>query len=126
MPDSTLFNHRTNPVRSFFSFLCLLCLFAAVPFAAKADVNGDGMLDFVTGKRYWAHGGGDPGGNDPAVFHWYELARKDGKPSWTRHQFDHDSGPGTQFQLADINGDELIDVVTANKKGVHVFEQQRD
>ncbi len=25
-----------------------------------ADMNGDGLLDFVTGKRYWAHNGHDP------------------------------------------------------------------
>ncbi len=91
-----------------------------------ADMNGDGLPDFVTGKRWWAHGGRDPGGNDPAVFCWYELTREKGRPKWTRHQFDHNSGPGTQFQLADVNGDKLLDVVTSNKKGVHLFVQVRD
>ena len=108
---------RTHEIDKSFSQTHAMCV---------ADVNGDGMLDFITGKRYWAHGGRDPGGNDPAVFHWFEFSRKDDKPTWTRHQFDHDSGPGTQFQLADVNGDKLIDVVTSNKKGVHVFVQQRD
>ena len=37
-----------------------------------ADVNGDGLLDFVTGKRVLAHLGKDPGGLDPAVLFWYE------------------------------------------------------
>ncbi len=90
-----------------------------------ADINGDGLPDFVTGKRWWAHGGHDPGGKDPAVFCWYELRREDGKPRWIRHQFDHDSGPGTQFQVADVNGDGLLDIVTSNKKGVHYFQQRR-
>jgi len=40
-----------------------------------ADINGDGLPDFVTGKRWWAHGGRDPGGDQPAVFYWYELKR---------------------------------------------------
>ncbi|MBW8885561.1 MAG: VCBS repeat-containing protein, partial [Planctomycetia bacterium] len=43
----------------------------------------------------------------------------------TPHQIDHDSGVGTQFEVADVNGDELLDVVTSNKKGVRYFEQVR-
>ena len=35
------------------------------------------------------------------------------------------SGVGTQFEVADVNGDGLLDVVTGNKKGAHYFEQQR-
>jgi hypothetical protein len=61
--------------------------------------------------------------DDPAVVLWFELARKDGKPVWTAHEIDHDSGVGTQFEVADINGDGLLDVATSNKKGVHYFEQ---
>jgi hypothetical protein len=91
-----------------------------------ADINGDGLPDFVTGKRWWAHASGDPGVDEPAVFCWFELKRKDGRPEWIRHQFDHDSGPGTQFELADVDGDGLIDVVTSNKKGVHFFRQVRE
>jgi len=91
-----------------------------------ADINGDGPVDFVTGKRWWAHGPkGDTNPGDPAVLFWFELQRKDGKPSWTPHQIDHDSGVGTQFEMADVNGDGLLDVVTSNKKGVRYFEQTR-
>lgn len=91
-----------------------------------ADINGDKLPDFVTGKRWWAHGPkGDVRPDDPAVVLWFELARKDGKPVWTAHEIDHDSGVGTQFEVADVNGDGLLDVVTSNKKGVHYFEQVR-
>lgn len=91
-----------------------------------ADISGDGLMDFVTGKRWWAHGGHDPGAAEPAVMYWFELSREIGRPVWTRHQFDHDSGVGTQFEVVDVNGDGLLDVVTSNKKGVHYFEQTRD
>ncbi|QDT33541.1 PVC-type heme-binding CxxCH protein [Thalassoglobus polymorphus] len=91
-----------------------------------ADINGDGLPDFVTGKRHWAHGGKDPGGNEPAVVFWYELKRENGKPVWTRHQIDDNSGIGTQFDVADINGDGLLDIATSNKKGTFVFIQQRE
>jgi hypothetical protein len=90
-----------------------------------ADINGDGLPDFVTGKRWWAHGGRDPGGDQPAVINWFELRRENGRPRWIRHQFDHDSGVGTQFEVADVNGDGLLDVVVSNKKGVFYFEQTR-
>ena len=91
-----------------------------------ADINGDGLPDFVTGKRYWAHGGKDPGGNEPAVVYWFELKRENGKPVWTKHQIDDNSGIGTQFDLADINGDGWLDIATSNKKGTFIFIQQRD
>ena len=69
--------------------------------------------------------GGDPGSRDPALVVWYELARKDGRPVWTKHVIDADSGVGTQFEVADLNGDGLLDVVTSNKKGVYYFRQTR-
>ncbi len=91
-----------------------------------ADMNGDKLPDIVCGKRWWAHAAGDPGVNDPAVFYWFELKREGGRPVWTPHQFDHNSGPGTQFEVADVNGDGLLDVISSNKKGVHYFEQVRE
>jgi hypothetical protein len=90
-----------------------------------ADVNGDGLMDFITGKRFWSHGTSEPGSDQPAVIQWYELSRKDGKPVWTPHLIDRDSGVGTQFEVVDINGDGLLDVASANKKGAHVFIQSR-
>ena len=90
-----------------------------------ADINGDGLKDIVTGKRFWAHGPtGDVNPNDPAVLYWYELKREAGTVRWVRHTIDADSGVGTQFVVADINGDKRLDVVTSNKKGVFVFLQK--
>lgn len=90
-----------------------------------ADINGDGLPDFVTGKRYWAHGGHDPGGDQPAVVYWYELQRENGNPVWTKHQIDDNSGVGTQFDVADVNGDGFLDIATSNKKGTFLFIQER-
>ena len=91
-----------------------------------ADINGDGLMDFVTGKRYWAHGPtGDINPSDPAVVVWFELRREKGEVKWIKHEIDNDSGVGTQFTIADMNGDKLPDVITSNKKGVHVFLQQK-
>ena len=40
-------------------------------------MNDDGIMDFVTGKRYFAHQGKDPGGLEPAVIYWFELQHDD-------------------------------------------------
>lgn len=87
-----------------------------------ADMNGDGLPDLITGKRFWAHNGHDPGEKEPAVLYWFEFSRKDGKPNWTPHLVDDDSGIGTQFVVVDINGDKRPDIVTSNKKGTFVLE----
>jgi hypothetical protein len=91
------------------------------------DINGDGLKDLVTGKRWWAHGPkGDAEPNAPAMVYWFEAKRgKDGITTFTPHEIDNDSGIGTQFTVADFNGDGLLDVITSNKKGTYVFLQQR-
>jgi hypothetical protein len=90
------------------------------------DMNGDGLMDFVTGKRYWAHGPkGDINPGDRAVLFWFELTRQGGKPMWKAHQIDDDSGVGTQFEVRDISGDGLLDIAVSNKKGTFYFEQMR-
>jgi hypothetical protein len=91
------------------------------------DINGDGLKDLVTGKRWWAHGPkGDADPNNPPVLYWFEAKRgQDGLIQFVPHLIDSDSGIGTQFVVADINGDQLLDVVVSNKKGTFVFEQVR-
>jgi hypothetical protein len=91
------------------------------------DINGDGLKDLVTGKRWWAHGPhGDADPNSPAKLYWFEAKKSsDGLIRFVPHEIDGDSGMGTQFTIADVNGDKLLDVVTSNKKGVFLFEQVR-
>jgi putative membrane-bound dehydrogenase-like protein len=90
-----------------------------------ADMNGDGLPDLVTGKRFYAHNGRDPGEDEPPTIAWYELSREGTTPKWTKHEFDADSGVGTQFEVHDMNADGLLDVIVANKRGVFYFEQVR-
>jgi hypothetical protein len=91
------------------------------------DINGDQLPDFITGKRWWAHGPkGDLMPDAPPVVLWFELTRENGKPVWKSHEIDHNSGVGTQFEVSDVNGDGLLDVAVSNKRGVFYFEQVRE
>lgn len=91
---------------------------------AQVDVNGDGHPDLITGKRYFAHMGNDPGEFDPPVLYWYEF-RPGETPNWIPHLIDDNSGVGVHLIAEDITGDGLLDIIIANKKGVFVFEQER-
>ncbi|HET6247032.1 MAG TPA: VCBS repeat-containing protein, partial [Tepidisphaeraceae bacterium] len=88
------------------------------------DINGDGLKDIVTGKRFWAHTT-DVEANAPAVLYWFELKRgPDHKVQWIAHLIDNDSGVGTQVIAKDINHDKRPAIVVGNKKGTFVFIQQ--
>ncbi len=41
------------------------------------DLNGDGKPDFLTGKRFMAHNGRDPGEREPLGVYWYEYRSPD-------------------------------------------------
>jgi len=91
------------------------------------DINGDGQRDIVTGKRYFAHNGHDPGAYEPVVMVWYEVKRGKGSPpQFIRHEIveGRDTGNGTQFDIADMNGDGRPDIVLSNKKGVNILIQK--
>ena len=89
------------------------------------DIDGDGVKDLVTGKRFWSHGKREPGADMPARIYWFKVGKgADGLLSFTPNIIDEDSGIGTQFEVIDINGDGKLDIVSSNKKGVHVIVQK--
>jgi hypothetical protein len=90
------------------------------------DMNGDGLKDILTGKRFWSHGPqGDAEPDAPAVVYWFELKRdKDQGVQFIPHKIDDDSGVGTQVTGADLNGDGIPDVLVSNKKGTFLHLSQ--
>jgi FG-GAP-like repeat len=90
------------------------------------DMDGDGLKDIVTGKRFWAHGAhGDADPDSPAVLYWFKLVRPaKGQAYFVPHLIDNDSGVGTQVVAGKILSKKYPDIVVGNKKGVFVLIHQ--
>lgn len=90
------------------------------------DLNGDGQPDFLTGKRFMAHNGKDPGEREPLGVYWYEFlpADTDGNVEWVKHVIDYGgrTGGGMQIPVADIDGDGDLDFAVGGKSGLFFFE----
>jgi len=90
------------------------------------DMDGDGVMDLVTGKRFWAHGReGDPEPNAPAVLYWFQLVRKgNGRVEFIPHLVDDNSGVGTQVTSARVSNKKFPDLIVGNKKGLFLFQHE--
>ena len=88
------------------------------------DLNGDGRLDIVTGKRFHAHNGRDPGGKEPLGIYWYESVLAGGKLEWVKHVVDYGgrTGGGMQIPVVDIDRDGDMDFAVGGKGGLFLFE----
>jgi hypothetical protein len=88
-----------------------------------ADIDNDGELELVTGKRWMAHCGRDPGDADPVFICYYKI--KDG--NFKRYLIEYGdalngySGVGIYFWLQDLNGNGKLDLVAPGKEGLYVF-----
>ncbi len=95
---------------------------------ALVDIDGDGVKDLVTGKRFWAHGhqGPDPESDNPAVLYWFKIQRSpDGRVEFVPHLIDSDSGVGTQVVAGMITRRDAPDILVGNKKGLFLFRNER-
>lgn len=90
---------------------------------ALSDIDGDGLRDIVTGKRFWAHGPeGDDEPNAPSVLYWFKTVRHpDHTTDFIPFLIDNNSGVGTQVVSGDVTGDGMPDIIVGNKKGIFLF-----
>jgi hypothetical protein len=94
--------------------------------SAFADIDGDGIPDFIVGKSLWHHlenyNGPDPYG--PAVLYVYRTVRNpkaEGGAVFVPELVNNRSGVGSAVAVADLNKDGALDILTASGKGTFVF-----
>ncbi len=87
------------------------------------DLDQDGRLELVTGKRYRAHNGHDPGDWDPLGLYYFEI----NQGQFERVTIDYGdpktaSGAGIYFWVADMDGNGWLDIVAPGKQGLALFK----
>ena len=90
------------------------------------DIDGDGAKDIVTGKRWHAHYGKDPGCNQEPSVYWFRAEKSEAGVEFVPYLIDNDSGVGVDVLVEDLNGDGRLDVVSASKRGVSIHFQKGD
>jgi hypothetical protein len=94
--------------------------------STSADVDGDGIPDFIVGKRLFAHHEGflDPDPYGPPVLYAYltrRNAKAPGGAEFVPELIHNQSGAGSQVLATDLNKDGAVDVVTSGVQGAYVF-----
>lgn len=87
------------------------------------DIDGDGECELVTGKRYRAHCGHDPGAYDPVGIYYFKWNGE----SFSKQVIDYGearkaTGCGIYFIIKDLDGNGRLDIVAPGKDGLYLLK----
>ncbi len=86
------------------------------------DIDGDGRNELVTGKRYYAHCGRDPGADDDIGICYFKWNGESfSKQVIAFGPLGQGAGCGIHFAVADLYGTGRLDIVAPGKDGLHLF-----
>jgi hypothetical protein len=95
---------------------------------ALADLDGCGVPELVTGKRFMAHNGSDPDEYGKLGVYYYKLIRKPDKTvGWKKYAISYDEGIGAGMAIwtGDFRGTGKIDVIVTGKFGGPVWFENK-
>jgi len=101
-------------------------IFSQLHGATYGDVDGDGLQDFITGKRFWSHLDTfiDPDPHGAPVLYVYRTVRNAKAPGGAEFvpELVHNrSGVGSHVAFADLNKDGSPEIITSTKRGTYIF-----
>lgn len=86
------------------------------------DIDKDGKAELITGKRYRAHNGNDPGSRDPIGLYYFKWNGK----SFAKYTISYGplgvgKGTGLYFSVSDLHNTGRKDIIVAGKDGLYIF-----
>jgi dienelactone hydrolase len=87
-----------------------------------ADLDGDQRSELIAGSRYLGHDGKDPGEYNPLVVCSYQYLPE--TRTWKRTVISSGDnvGFGLDPKVADLDGDQDLDLICPDRSGLHVLE----
>ena len=94
--------------------------------ATSADVDNDGLLDFIVGKHLFTHLDNhfDPDTYGAPVLYWYKTVRDTNAPGGAKFvpELIHNrSGVGSEVDAVDLDNNGTMDILTSTNTGTFIY-----